>query len=145
MYHNAILSSQSRTSVSRAGHVRARTLRQAPGGYRLTPRGFDVYHDLERLVTYQFIEPLWAEMLTEHLAEPGAAEGRVRWVAPEQGAHWAILVAGTSPLRAVAMTARPAARLDRLAERWWTLVARYRQHHPQANRIPGGETGQPAS
>ncbi len=36
---------------------------------RLTPRGFDVYHDLERAVTYRFIEPLWAEMLREHLAE----------------------------------------------------------------------------
>lgn len=39
------------------------------GVYRLTPKGFDHYHDLERWVTYQFIEPLWAEMLTEHAAE----------------------------------------------------------------------------
>lgn len=37
--------------------------------YRLTGKGFDHYHDLERWVTYQFIEPLWAEMLTEHEAE----------------------------------------------------------------------------
>lgn len=35
---------------------------------RLTASGFDVYHDLERAVTYQFIEPLWAEMLREHAA-----------------------------------------------------------------------------
>ena len=83
-------------AAARAGlapFVLARMLRQAPGGYRLTPRGFDVYHDLERLVTYQFIEPLWAEMLTEHLAEPGAAEGRARWVAPERarkGRAWSL-------------------------------------------------------
>jgi oxygen-independent coproporphyrinogen-3 oxidase len=74
-------------AAARAGlspFVLAKMLRQAPSGYRLTPRGFDVYHDLERLVTYQFIEPLWAEMLVEHLSEPGAAEGRARWVAPER-------------------------------------------------------------
>lgn len=35
----------------------------------LTPRGFDVYHDLERAVTYQLIEPLWGEMLREHATE----------------------------------------------------------------------------
>ena len=39
---------------------------------------FDRYHDLERLVTYQLIEPLWAEMLAEHEAE-GANVG---WAAP---------------------------------------------------------------
>ena len=38
-------------------------------GYQLTPKGFDHYHDIERWVTYQFIEPLWAEMLAEHAAE----------------------------------------------------------------------------
>ena len=38
-------------------------------GLRLTGRGFDLYHDLERLVTYQLIEPLWAEMLREHEVE----------------------------------------------------------------------------
>jgi oxygen-independent coproporphyrinogen-3 oxidase len=32
----------------------------------LTERGFDRYHDLERWVTYQLIEPLWEEMLEEH-------------------------------------------------------------------------------
>jgi oxygen-independent coproporphyrinogen-3 oxidase len=30
--------------------------------YRLTQGGFDRYHDLERWVTYHFIEPLWREM-----------------------------------------------------------------------------------
>ena len=55
-------------------------LRRVPGGFRLTERGFDRYHDLERLVTYELIEPLWAEMLAEHLTEPGAAAGRARWV-----------------------------------------------------------------
>jgi oxygen-independent coproporphyrinogen-3 oxidase len=39
------------------------------GELRLTRKGFDVYHDLERAVTYQFIEPLWAEMLREHATE----------------------------------------------------------------------------
>ena len=83
-------------AAARAGlspFVLARMLRQAPGGYRLTPRGFDAYHDLERLVTYQLIEPLWAEMLAEHLAEPGASEGRARWVDPERartGRAWSL-------------------------------------------------------
>ncbi len=44
-------------------------LRADAGSLRLTRRGFDVYHDLERAVTYQFIEPLWGEMLREHAAE----------------------------------------------------------------------------
>ena len=39
------------------------------GLYHLTSRGFDRYHDLERWVTYHFIEPLWAEMLAEHRQE----------------------------------------------------------------------------
>ena len=33
---------------------------------RLTPFGYDRYHDLERIVTYSLIEPLWAEMMAEH-------------------------------------------------------------------------------
>ncbi|MGE5288818.1 MAG: radical SAM protein [Micromonosporaceae bacterium] len=69
--------------TARAGlapFLHAGMLRPAPGGCRLTPRGFDTYHDLERLVTYQLIEPLWAEMLAEHTAEPGAAQGRAQWV-----------------------------------------------------------------
>jgi oxygen-independent coproporphyrinogen-3 oxidase len=64
-------------------------LRRSPHGYRLTPRGFDSYHDLERLVTYALIEPLWAEMLAEHAADPGAAP----WVAPERartGRAWSV-------------------------------------------------------
>jgi coproporphyrinogen III oxidase-like Fe-S oxidoreductase len=32
----------------------------------LTRRGFDRYHDLERRVTYRYIEPLWQEMMAEH-------------------------------------------------------------------------------
>lgn len=45
------------------GHVRL-----VPGGAILTPRGYDLYHDLERRVTYGLIEPLWAEMMQEHRA-----------------------------------------------------------------------------
>ena len=43
-----------------------------PHGCRLTPRGFDAYHDLEQLVTYRLIEPLWAEMLTEDASDDRA-------------------------------------------------------------------------
>ena len=49
--------------------------------FRLTARGFDRYHDLERWVTYQLIEPLWAELLAEHAAEGTPAQ----WVAPSRG------------------------------------------------------------
>ncbi len=38
----------------------------------LTRRGFDRYHDLERRVTYRFIEPLWEEMMAEHHPEAPA-------------------------------------------------------------------------
>jgi coproporphyrinogen III oxidase-like Fe-S oxidoreductase len=55
-------------------------VRRAPHGYRLSRPGFDVYHDLERLVTYQMIEPLWAEMLTER----ATGEGCPDWVIPEK-------------------------------------------------------------
>jgi coproporphyrinogen III oxidase-like Fe-S oxidoreductase len=41
------------------------------GQLRLTHRGYDRYHDLERWVTYHLIEPLWAELL----AEQGPATG----------------------------------------------------------------------
>jgi coproporphyrinogen III oxidase-like Fe-S oxidoreductase len=54
-----------------ASLVLAGLLHHTPHGYRLTRRGFDAYHDLERLVTYQLIEPLWAEMLAEHAAYGG--------------------------------------------------------------------------
>lgn len=40
------------------------------GRLRLTERGYDRYHDLERWVTYHLIEPLWEEMLEEHAAQP---------------------------------------------------------------------------
>ncbi|HEX5772028.1 MAG TPA: radical SAM protein, partial [Nocardioidaceae bacterium] len=59
-----------------------------PGGCRLTGKGFDRYHDLERWVTYQLIEPLWAEMLTEHTVEDRAAwakTGRAR-----SGRMWSV-------------------------------------------------------
>ena len=59
---------------------RAGLVRRAPDGYRLTQRGFDAYHDLERLVTYGLIEPLWAEMLREHAASNGSAA----WAAPRR-------------------------------------------------------------
>lgn len=32
----------------------------------LMPGGYDRYHDLERWVTYRFIEPLWNDMMHEH-------------------------------------------------------------------------------
>lgn len=35
----------------------------------MTPKGYDRYHDLEQWVTYHFIEPLWEEMMREHLAD----------------------------------------------------------------------------
>ena len=64
-------------------------LRGVPEGFRLTPHGFDAYHDLERAVTYQLIEPLWAEMLAEHAAERatclgGAVTTGARWAASER-------------------------------------------------------------
>jgi oxygen-independent coproporphyrinogen-3 oxidase len=74
-------------ATARAGlapFVLAGLMRRAPHRYRLTRRGFDAYHDLERLVTYQLIEPLWAEMLTEHTARddwanPGRARSGWAW------------------------------------------------------------------
>ena len=59
-------------------------VRRVPNGYRLTPRGFDAYHDLERLVTYHLIEPLWAEMLTEHASDLAPPCERTGWARPEQ-------------------------------------------------------------
>lgn len=44
-------------------------LRSQDDCFGLTARGYDRYHDLERAVTYQLIEPLWGEMLREHAAE----------------------------------------------------------------------------
>jgi len=42
--------------------------RQPDGRLHLSDRGLDHYHDVERLVTYRLIEPLWEEMLAEHPA-----------------------------------------------------------------------------
>lgn len=36
----------------------------------LTETGYDFYHDLERWVTYQLIEPLWEELMQEHERTP---------------------------------------------------------------------------
>lgn len=44
------------------------------GDDRLTARGYDRYHDLERWVTYHLIEPLWADLMREHAA-PRSAVG----------------------------------------------------------------------
>ena len=53
-----------------SGLGRALGLLERRDGHRvLTRRGFDRYHDLERLVTYRFIEPLWQEMMAEHRSE----------------------------------------------------------------------------
>lgn len=38
--------------------------------FSLTPVGRDHYHDLERWITYHFIEPLWSEMMQEHVDYP---------------------------------------------------------------------------
>ena len=53
-----------------AGLGRALGLAEGGAGHlALTRRGFDRYHDLERRVTYRFIEPLWEEMMAEHRPE----------------------------------------------------------------------------
>jgi oxygen-independent coproporphyrinogen-3 oxidase len=38
------------------------------GSSVMTPRGYDAYHDVERLITYRLIEPLWEHMMAEHQA-----------------------------------------------------------------------------
>ncbi len=58
--------------------ARAGLVRRDGVSYRLTERGFDAYHDLERAVTYQLIEPLWAQLLREHAQEDAPAS----WAAP---------------------------------------------------------------
>lgn len=57
------------------------------GSYALTGSGFDHYHDLERWVTYQFIEPLWADMLREH-AEEGSHVPWARTAHARTGRLW---------------------------------------------------------
>jgi hypothetical protein len=54
----------------------ARLVERSGSDVWLTPRGRDVYHDIERWVTYNFIEPLWAEMMAEHgEARPADGDG----------------------------------------------------------------------
>ena len=65
------------------------------GSYRLTERGFDSYHDLERWVTYHLIEPLWAEMLSEHAAEGG----RAGWASPGRTRRRRVWAVVSRPLR----------------------------------------------
>jgi menaquinone C8-methyltransferase len=52
-------------AASRVGRA-AGWLEPTTDGLGLTARGYDRYHDLERVVTYHLIEPLWAELLAEH-------------------------------------------------------------------------------
>jgi coproporphyrinogen III oxidase-like Fe-S oxidoreductase len=47
-------------------------LQRRNGRLVLTRRGNDCYHDVERWVTCRFIEPLWAEMMSEHHSETAA-------------------------------------------------------------------------
>ncbi len=74
-------------ALTRVGSVPARwagLVTRDDGDLRLTRRGFDVFHDLERAVTYQLIEPLWAEMLREHTDDVGAGHGSAApWARPE--------------------------------------------------------------
>ncbi len=60
-----------------AGYVRIRD-----GHVRLTPRGYDLYHDLERFVTYHFIEPLWEDLMREHgpLQLPASTRVATDWL-----------------------------------------------------------------
>jgi oxygen-independent coproporphyrinogen-3 oxidase len=65
-------------------------VRRVPNGFRLTPRGFDAYNDLEQQVTYRLIEPLWAEMLAERTAADRPGE----WAVPARtrpGWVWSIV------------------------------------------------------
>ncbi len=48
--------------------------------FTLTPAGYDRYHDLERWVTYHFIEPLWKEMMAQHDVDGGAASLGAGWL-----------------------------------------------------------------
>lgn len=106
--------------------VAAGMLRTVPGDrtqgttFELTERGFDRYHDLERWVTYQMIEPLWAQMLAEHAREgtvapwadpAGARRGRL-WRAACQLLERDDTVAARPPR---GRPARPRPRLTRRA------------------------------
>jgi oxygen-independent coproporphyrinogen-3 oxidase len=59
----------------------------------LTRRGYDRYHDLERWVTYHFIEPLWSDMMKEHPQCEGQLDAPPDW----KGRFWRWL-AGVSPV-----------------------------------------------
>ena len=48
--------------------------RRPDGTVRLTRRGYDRYHDLERWVTYHLIEPLWEHQMAEHGSSPSAPQ-----------------------------------------------------------------------
>ncbi|WP_372595436.1 radical SAM protein [Actinotalea sp.] len=106
-------------------------LRSAEGDLRLTARGLDAFHDLERAVTYQLIEPLWAEMLQEHAAEgddtapscPPRASCR-----PVGTAHEA---AGPAP--GSAWVRQGAGRSGRL----WRLTRRWAEREPDWSGSPG--------
>ncbi len=52
----------------------------------LSRRGRHVYHDVERWITYHFIEPLWAEMMAEH----GDARSTVEGERGRGGLLWAL-------------------------------------------------------
>ena len=49
-------------------------MRRTDDALVLTGSGYDRYHDLERWVTYHFIEPLWEEMMREHDRDARAIE-----------------------------------------------------------------------
>lgn len=72
-------------------------VRRSDSRYAVTARGFDAYHDLERLVTYELIEPLWAQLLLEHDAERSPARPLpAYWAAPERarrGRAWPLVSA----------------------------------------------------
>jgi len=59
----------------------------------LSPRGRDVYHDLEREVTTHLIEPLWADLMAEHdpadHPPPTPRGGPVAWVGRRARRRWA--------------------------------------------------------
>ncbi|WES65842.1 radical SAM protein [Microbacter sp. GSS18] len=65
--HGRVVRTAARTMLEPARWVGL--MRREGASLRLTPRGFNAYHDLERAVTYALIEPLWGEMLREHLDE----------------------------------------------------------------------------
>lgn len=55
----------------------------------LSHRGRNAYHDVERWITYHFIEPLWAEMMAEHGEDrtavgSGPGRGGLLWTLTER-------------------------------------------------------------